>query len=291
MPGVRRTGFAVGLAALVAGAAWSVAGSLSAEAAPASGTVYVFQGLTGITADVKVDGSSVASDVAGTTVVGPLRLAAGRHVVALSSADGQLTTASVTVTSGGSLDVLGYWAAETPRMARLTVLKNDLSPVGMGSARLVVTHGLAGPPADIRVNGKVLFRSVANGESLTVTVPAGTYTVTAVATLGGQTLLPASTLRVAAGTLTRAVAVGAPGGKPGVLVHVLPIPGAVSGGHTPSMVRTGDGGQASGLFALSTTGTAGLPRLAFAALSAAFLLLAVGLAASARRVAASRHAR
>jgi hypothetical protein len=281
----------VGLAAVLAAAALSVTGAASAQAAPRSGTVYVLQGLTGIKADVKVDGAAVASGVAGTTVVGPLQLAAGHHVVALSSADGQLTTASVTVTPGASLDVLGYWAAETPMMARLIVLKNDLASVSTGAARLVVTHGIAGPPADIKVNGKVLFRSVANGESLTVTVPAGTYSVTAVATLGGQTLLPASTLRVTAGTLTRAVAVGAPGGKPGVLVHVLPIPGAVSGGHTPSMVRTGDGGQAAGLFAAPAMAPYGLPRLAFAVLSAAFLLLAGGLVASTRRVAASRHAR
>ena len=287
----RRPGFAAGLAVVVLGAALAVAGAASADAASGSGTVYVLQGLSGISADVKVDGRPVASGVAGATVVGPLRLAAGQHVVALSSADGQLTTASVTVSPGASLDVLGYWAAETPQMARLTVLTNDLSPVGTGAARVVVTHGLAGPPADIHVNGKVLFRSVANGESLTVTVPAGTYTVSAVATLGGQTLLPSSTLRVAAGTLTRAVAIGAPGGPPGVLVHVLPIPGAVSGGHMPSLVRTGDGGQAAGLFAGPATTLAGFPRLALAGLAAAFLLLAAGLTVSTRRAAASRHVR
>ncbi|MGZ4604059.1 MAG: hypothetical protein ACXV0U_10745, partial [Kineosporiaceae bacterium] len=78
----------------------------------------------------------------------------------------------------------------------------------------------------------------------------------------------------------------------GVVVHVLPIPGAISGAPVPSGVRTGDGGQAAALFGGTASGLAGLPRLPFAVLSAAFLLMAVSLAASARRrPAASRHAK
>ena len=38
------------------------------------------------------------------------------------------------------------------------------------------------PPADIRVNGKVLFKDVANGESLNLVVPVATYGVDIVPT-------------------------------------------------------------------------------------------------------------
>jgi hypothetical protein len=265
--------------------------AVPASAASGSGTAYVLQGLPGVTADVSVDGRSVATGVSATTVVGPLRLPAGRHVVALSSKGTRLVSASVSVSAGASIDVLGYWAAEAPTMPRIAVLPDDLSAVPAGKTRLVVTHGIAGPPADIRVNGKVLFRSVANGESLSVVVPAGTYRVAAVATLDGRTLLPEATLPVKAGTLTRAVAIGAPDSAPDVLVHVLPIPGPTSGDRMPSHVRTGGGGQAAALFDGPPTDVAGLPRQAFALLSAAFALLAVALAASVRHVGGRRHAR
>jgi hypothetical protein len=287
----RRSGLVVLLAMSVLSAASVVLSAVPASAASNSSTVYVLQGLSGLTADVSVDGKSVAAGVSAKTVVGPLRLAAGRHVVALSSKGTRLVSAGVTVGAGRSVDVLGYWAAEAPTRPLMAVLPNDLSSVGAGRTRLVVTHAIAGPPADIRVNGKVLFRSVANGESLSVVVPAGTYRVSAVATLGGRTLLPEAGLTVKAGTLTRAVAIGAPDSPSDVLVHVLPIPGPVSADRMPSLVRTGGGGQAAALFGGSAAILAALPRVPFALLSAALLMLALALAASLRRVGGNRHAR
>jgi Domain of unknown function (DUF4397) len=284
----RRLRFSAGLVlALVLGGALMLPTGVAA--ASGGGTLYVLQGLPTVTADVAVDGTKIGTGVSATTVLGPLRLATGRHVVALSSKGTQLVRASVEVRSGSSVDVLAYWAAETPKMPRIAVLPDDLSPLGRDKTRLVVTHGIAGPPADIYVNGKVLFHSVANGESLSVLVPAGTYTVKALATLSGQTLLPQASMMVRAGTLTRAVAIGAPGMKPDVLVHVLPIPGPVSGDRTPSSVHTGNGGQAAALFAESANRLAGLPRLPFALLSAAFLVLAGSVAASIRRPGAARR--
>jgi hypothetical protein len=280
------------LSALTLAGALALAPTVPASAAAGRGTVYVLQGMPGITADVVVDGSTVAKGVSSTTVVGPLRLSAGHHTIALTSGGTRLVTGAVTVAPGGSQDVLGYWAAETPKTPRITVLRNDLTPVASRKTRLVVTHGITGPPADIRVDGKILFRSVANGESLSVLVPAGTYRVAAVATLSGQTLLPESSLQVRAGTLTRAIAVGAPGTTPAVIVHVLPLAGQASGGRVLTAVHTGDGGQAAGLFRTPMDPLAGLPRLPFELLSGSLLLLALLVAASARRAAlASRHAR
>jgi hypothetical protein len=289
--GARRSRFAV-LAVLAVAAALPLTTAVPASAATAKGTVYVLQGMPGVTADVLVDGATVARGIAAATVVGPLHVPAGHHDVALSSEGTRLVSGGVTVDSGASLDVLGYWAAETPKMPRITVLRNDLSRVPAGKARVVVTHGIAGPPADIRVNGKVLFRSVANGESLTVLVPAGTYRVSAVATLSGQTLLPEASLPVRAGTLTRAVAIGAPGMTPAVLVHVLLLPGRVLGDRIPTAVGTGDGGQAAGLFGWPADRWAGLLRLTFELLCVSFVLLALLVVVAARRAAlASRQAR
>lgn len=260
-------------------------GALAAE----PGTVYVVQGLPGMTADITIDGARVAAGVRTKTVVGPLRLAPGRHTVALTQASGPSVSATVTVTAGVSTDVIAYWSAEAARTPRIVVSPNDLTPVGRGKTRLVVTHGIVGPPADITVGGRVLFHSVANGESLSLLVPAGTYGVAAVTTLGGQTLLPKVQLTVAPGTLTRVIAIGAPPEHPGdAVVQVLPVP--VTGAARPSSVRTGDGGQAAGLFTPHVAGGASPPVLAAllaAALAAVSLLLAALLAVSARRGAAS----
>jgi hypothetical protein len=285
----RRSTILVSLVALLLGGGLALSSALAASAA-SGGTLYVLQGLPGATTDVSVDGQSVGTAVAATSAVGPLRVAAGRHVIELTSKGTRLVRASVSVPAGASVDVLAYYAAETPAMPRLVALPNDLLPVGPGKTRLVVTHGIAGPPADILVNGKVLFRSVANGESVSVLVPAGTYSVKAVATIGGQTLLPSARLTLKAGTFTRAIAIGAPKGKPGVLVHALAVP--MAGAGRPSAVHTGSGGQAAALFSGGVGGLAEQPRLPFALLSVAFLGLAVIFAASTRPAFwASRHAR
>jgi Domain of unknown function (DUF4397) len=291
MKALRPSRFALPLAVLALGAAPALLNAVPAAAASGTATAYVLQGLPGVMADVSVDGDSAATGVSAKTVVGPLQLSAGRHVIALSSKGTRLVSASVTVKPGTSVDILGFWAAEAPTRPLIAVLPNDLSPVGAAHARVVVTHGIAGPPADIRVNGKVLFRSVANGESVSVVVPAGTYRVAAVPTVGGPPLLPEASLTVKARTLTRAVAIGAPDSPPDVLVHVLRIPGPVSGDRTPSAVHTGGGGQAAALFSGVGTVLAELPRLPYALISAALLLLALALAASLRRVGGTRHAR
>src|SRR4051794_29143670 len=122
----------VGLPLLTAVPAAAAVPASAASGASGSATVYVLQGLAGVDADVSVDGTSVATGVLAKTVVGPLRLPAGKHLVALSSKGTRFVSASVNVKAGTSVDVLGYWAAEAPTRPLMAVLPNDLSPVGAG---------------------------------------------------------------------------------------------------------------------------------------------------------------
>jgi hypothetical protein len=124
------------------------------------------------------------------------------------------------------------------------------------------------------VNGQVLFANVANGESLDVVVPAGTYKVDIVPT-GATTpvVLGPLNLPVRAGYLTRVFAVGEPASKTmNVAVATLKLPG--SGSAQPTLVNTGTGGQAAGRTAESPG----------AGLSLMVLLLAGGLALTVRKV-------
>ena len=87
-----------------------------------------------------------------------------------------------------------------------------------------MAHTATVPPADIRVNGNVLFENIANGESLKLTVPVATYKVAIVPT--GETepvVLGPVELTVKGGAVNRVYAIGDPGKKTmNVAVHVIP---------------------------------------------------------------------
>lgn len=217
--------------------------SLASAAPP--GQVYLVQALAGTTADVLVDGSLVRAAATPKTVIGPLWLAAGQHVVRLRSGGSGLVSARFTVVGGGSLDVVAHRAADTRTTPVVTVFANDLSPVAPGKTRLVVSHVAVAEPADIRVDGRPFFRNVADGESLSLVVPARPYTLDVVATASGsRSILAPARVTLGAGTLTRVFAFGDPDAKTSdAIVQVLRVP--VVGAGRPTVVHTGDGGQAA----------------------------------------------
>ena len=95
-----------------------------------------------------------------------------------------------------------------------------------------------------------LFANVANGESLTLTVPAGSYTVDIVPTAAtAPVVFGPVTLPVKAASLTRVFAIGvAATGSMDAVVQVLPLT-ARGSGIPPASVNAGDGGQAQALIA------------------------------------------
>jgi hypothetical protein len=251
MRGARRRRTLAGLAVLLLlGGGAAVAGATAAGAAPrvtagpATGQVHIVHGILGTPLSVDVDGRRIADAAAPKTVLGPLTLPVGRHVVALRTGTRTLTSASFEVQAGRSIDVVAHRAADPAQTARVVVFRNDLSPVGRGRTRLVVAHTAVSPPVDVRVDGSVLFRDVASGEALSLLVPAKTYTVDVVPVTGSDTVLRPVRLTLKAGTLTRVFAVGNPSsGTADAVVQVLPV--GVAGSGVPASVPTGDGGQAA----------------------------------------------
>lgn len=290
--GDRRTrrvlGGALGLVVLVA---LAIAGASGASGAATTGDVYVVHALTGTTADILVDGNNVAPAAAPKTVVGPLRLAPGDHVVTFREGTKTLVSARFSVRAGASLDVVGHRTADAAMQPVVTVFTNDLSGVRPGTVRLVVSHVAVAPPADIRVDGEPLFRNVASGESLTLDLPAKRSTIDIVPTAtSGPPILPPTVVDLKAGTLTRVFAIGdVTAGSVDAIVQVLPV--GVVGSERPTLVRTGDGGQAADSFVSPT----GRPSLATVLLMVAVPALAavalVNRRRTARPVIGSRHAR
>lgn len=248
-----------------------------ALAAPGDGQLYVVHGVPGVTADVLVDGAVVASGVQAQAIVGPFTVAPGDHEVSLRPASGAPLSARVPVGPSTSLDVVAHRQADPSEPPVITVFPNDLGPVSPGKARVVVAHTAAVPPADIRVDQAVLFSNVANAESLSLVVPAGTYSVDIVPTgTPGPVVFGPVDLPISAGTLTRVFAFGDPAaGTMNAAVQSLPV--ATRGAGEPATVATGDGGQAALLADRSTPALVVLGAWLLAALVLALLLRRLSL--------------
>lgn len=264
---IRRRGPLLALAAVL-GTAPLIMLPVTTAAAAATGLVYLVQGVADTPMTISVDGTAVATAAAAKTIVGPLTLSAGSHTVAAKDANGgSEVTATVDVPAGASMDTVLHRQVDPSKPPVITTFPNDLSPVAAGSGRLVVAHTAAVGPADVRVDQKVLFANIANGEALTVVAPAGSHTVDIVPTATtGPVVFGPTTLPVAATALTRVFAIGvAATSSMDAVVQVLPL--EVRGAGTmPSLVNAGDGGQAAALISDPTQPYAPWALAAFVAL-------------------------
>lgn len=234
------------MAAIAAGGLISVGLSVAPAAAADEAVIFVVQGLPDQTVDISVDGETVASDVETSDVVGPFTVAAGSNAVTFTDAEGAVVADNtVTTEAGSSSDLVVHLPTSVSGDAVVTVFDNDLSAVPQAKASLTVAHTAAVPPADILVDGEVLFANVANGESLNLVVPADTYEVQIVPT--GETspsILGPLELTVEGGSLNRVYAVGNPEDDTmNVAVHVIDVEDV--GSEAPKMVNTGTGGQSA----------------------------------------------
>jgi hypothetical protein len=238
--------------------------AVPAEAA-AGGNIYIVQGLPGRSLDISVDGRTVATGVQGAKLVGPFAVSSGKRLVAAKQNGKVVIQRQVTVGSGASLDVVVHQPVSPTGAPLMTTYANKLNAVPKDKGSLRVAHDAAVGPADIRVDGQVLFRNVANGESLDVVVPAATYKVDIVPTgATSPVVLGPLDLPVQAGFLTRVFAVGAPTQKTmTVAVGTIKVP--PSGSDKPGEVNTGTGGQAAGIDQARSSATSGLWALALLA--------------------------
>jgi Domain of unknown function (DUF4397) len=232
------------LAVMISGAGALVAAPAGAAS---NGVIYLVQGLPGRTLDFSVDGKTVVSGVAATKIAGPFTVAAGPRRISVREGGRVILERQVTVGAGGNVDVVVHRPASPAGGPVITSYVNKLTPVPKDKASVRVAHTAAVGPADIRVNGQVLFSNVANGESLDAVVPAGRYSVEIVpAGATSPVVLGPLAFPVRAGYLNRVYAIGEPNSKTmNVAAGVLRLPG--TGTDKPGMVNTGTGGQAATL--------------------------------------------
>jgi hypothetical protein len=228
-------------------------------AAPASPTkavpqVYFVAGVS-LQVEVMVDGASV-STLSPKAVMGPVGLAEGRHQVEFHSA--KWTVSAEVMIDRPSVDVVVHRPADAADDPVVTVFTNDLHPIAEDRARLTVAHTAVVPPADIRVDGKVLFANVANGEFATVEVPADTYSVDIVPTEETTPLFGPIDLTLTPGALNRVFAVGRPeDGSMDAIVQLIPLRTTTNA--PPTSVGAGSAGLVAPAAATGSAGAANWP--------------------------------
>ena len=200
---------------------WSMG---SSAAAPDTARIFVVQGLPGRLVTVAVDGHTVASGLAGATLSPAIDITAGTRTMTFTSGGSEVLRRSVSLKAGSSSDLVLHLPVDPKAPPVLTVYDNATPAVPHDKASLTVAHTAAVPPADVRVNGTVLFANIANGEELNLVVPVGTYTVDIVpAGATSPVVLGPLKLTVKGGSLNRVFAVGDPQSSTmRVVVHVLP---------------------------------------------------------------------
>lgn len=232
-----------------------------AVAAPPESTgVFIVQALPDSVVSVSIDGTLEAARFSPGGILGPLSLPPGEHLVTVSGRNPAWTMeASVRTTARGSSDVVLHRPAAVEGRPTVTVYRNPIDAVPRGKGRVVVAHTATVPPADITVDGDVVFDNIANGEFATEEVPAGDHQVSIVPT--GRTapvLLGPVQLVVQPQTLTQVYAVGQPtGGSMDLVVHTLSL--QARGSAAPSRVETGSAGLVSALTPRTSQGRAVQP--------------------------------
>jgi hypothetical protein len=217
----------------------------AAPAAAAAGHVAIVQAVPGASVEVTIDGKAVESGVAAGDVLGPYPLSAGEHQVDFSEPGGLSTATTVDVKAGSNQDLVLHLPASVGGAALVTSYSTPDGPIGPDKARVLVAHTATVAPADVKVDGTVVFTNIANGEFATADVPAGEHVVALLPT-GQETdpILGPLTVTLEPQTVTMVYAMGNPDDDSMSLVaHSADL--AADGSVVPSSIGTGSAGLAA----------------------------------------------
>jgi Domain of unknown function (DUF4397) len=258
----------------------ALTGPMPVSQAAQTGAVQIIQAVPDASVRVAIDGRRVKSGVGLGTVLGPYSLSSGKHSVRFVDPSGDVTmSASLTVRPGTSSDVVLHRPASVSGKPVVNVYSTPRKSIGPGKARVLVAHTATVAPADVRVDGKVIFTNIANGEYAEADVPAGSHKVELLPT-GQKTnpILGPINVSLAPQTVTMVYAVGTPtNGSMKVIAHAADL--SSDGTVEPGAITTGSAGLAAGArvttFTTPQRGGAGtgVPLWAWAPAAAALVLL------------------
>lgn len=272
---------AVGLVAL------ACAVPAPASAAAKTGAVQIVQAVPDADITVAIDGKTVSRKVGVRAIVGPYVLKAGPHQVRFTDKAGDVSMqASFNVRAGSNSDVVLHRPASTKGQPVVHVYKTPRGSIAPGKSRVLVAHTAVVPPADVEVDGKVVFKNIANGEFAEADVPSGTHKVKLLPTgQKSKPILGPVDVTLDSQTVTMVYAVGNPTYKSmNVISHTLRLDS--DGSVIPENIDTGSAGLAAEIAVEpfdTTAGPTARTAAVLVAAVAAVLLLAPRVAVAGSR--------
>jgi hypothetical protein len=245
MSAITRAAGASALAVLTLAATTPPAPAASGARAPA-GRLVLVQAVPDESLGVAIDGRTVDSDSTTGAVLGPFSVSPGQHQVEFTSGSQRLVS-TVDVTAGSSRDVVVHLPAQVDGSPVINTYRTPTAPIAPGKARVLLAHTATVAPADVRVDGTVVFRDIANGEYATADVAAGAHTASLLpAGVSGPPILGPLDLDLQPGTVTSVYAVGSPENQSmNVIVHTTAL--TSTGAVAPASIDTGSAGLARGV--------------------------------------------
>jgi hypothetical protein len=234
------------LALLAAGVFASAGATISPSYAANDTAIYIVQGLPGKSLNVAIDQDApIAQDVQTASAAGPFKLQPGSHTVTFSENGKTVLNKAFTIKEGSKADLVAH-LLDSSSSDLMVYDKYDAITVTKGKALFVVTHAAAAGPVDIRMNGQVLFRNIANGVSSERRVPGGTYKVSVVpAGKAKPVYFGPIDLTVEEGTMGHVYLVGDSRQRTLTVAQQV-LAAETTGSASPSLINTGTGGQAIG---------------------------------------------
>lgn len=201
------------------------------------------QAVPGNEVDVAIDGKAVKRQVQVGSLVGPLSLSPGTHELVFSGLQGgRPIKTRVSLKAGSSSDVVLHRPASVNGAPVVSTYRTTQSPIGPEKARILLAHTATVAPADVKLDGTIVFTNIANGEFADADVPAGSHRVALLAT--GTTkdpILGPIAVDLAPQTATMIYAVGNPrDGSMNVIAHTVEL--SSDGAIVPRSIDTGSAG-------------------------------------------------
>ena len=233
-------------ATLVAVLLVGVAEPAGAHARGGPGRVVIVQAVPKAALDITVDGRPVRRGTPVGDVLGPLTVTPGRHRIGFTDASDDIRLHStVDVASGSSSDIVVHLPASVDGAPVVNSYKTPRAAIAPGKARVLIAHTATVAPADVRVDGQVVFHDIANGEFATADLAAGSHTVALLpAGLRTHPILGPLDVDLEAGTVTMVYAFGNPRDHSmNVIAHTARL--ASNGAVVPASIDTGRAGLAA----------------------------------------------
>ncbi len=266
----------------------------AAQAAPQDATarLMVVQAVPGEDLRVEIDDETVSEGSATGDVLGPFTVGAGEHQVRFVDASGDVVVdTAVDLEAGSTQDLVVHRPAQVGGDPVATLYATPTETIAAGKARVLIAHTASVAPADVRLDGVVVFSNIANGEFATADVAEGAHVAELLPSgVTTRPILGPLDVTLSASSATMIYAVGnAEAETMDVITHSISL--ASSDDEAPVSIDAGSAGLAAGIEVspFDSSSATGADRsssalLAAAALSALVVLLAGAFGLGRRRV-------